>query len=172
MEFTWIQPPRETGGGDFGQDNLWTVDRVEHSIPSFQALLLLNPLSISIRMGIVYFRRCTYFGGDLKLRRAGCSSGSNCLAIREYLSVVRSAIMRLTEELGFPAVESRPDSRRRRSSGQRYSPRVRRPPGQPIELLCRRVSSRVDGKQRAGLEIVMVDRGVCPQIAKSFADDL
>jgi serine/threonine-protein kinase RsbW len=78
----------------------------------------------------------------------------------EILCVVRSAIMRLTEELGFPAGECRALTRAvdealaniiRHAYGDR--------PGQPIELVFRRVVARISNKQRKGLEIVLVDRG-------------
>jgi serine/threonine-protein kinase RsbW len=78
----------------------------------------------------------------------------------ELLCVVRSAMMRLTEEFGFPAGDCRALTRAvdealanviRHAYGGR--------PGQPIELLCRRIQARIGGKQRAGLEIVLVDRG-------------
>jgi anti-sigma regulatory factor (Ser/Thr protein kinase) len=78
----------------------------------------------------------------------------------EILSVVRSAMMRLTAELGFPPRECQALTRAvdeglaniiRHAYGGR--------PGQPIELLCYRIQTRTGGKQRAGLEIVLVDRG-------------
>ncbi len=75
--------------------------------------------------------------------------------------------MRLTEELGFPAVESRALTR---AVDEALANIIRHAydglPGQPIELVCRRICSRVDGKQRTGLEIVLVDRGVCPDRKK------
>jgi serine/threonine-protein kinase RsbW len=76
------------------------------------------------------------------------------------LCVVRSAVMRLTEELGFPVAECRALTRAvdealaniiRHAYGGR--------PEQPIELLCRRTQDRTGGKLRAGLEIVLVDQG-------------
>ncbi len=33
-------------------------------------------------------------------------------------------------------------------------------PGQPIELLCRRINERAGGKRGSALEIVLVDRGI------------
>jgi anti-sigma regulatory factor (Ser/Thr protein kinase) len=77
----------------------------------------------------------------------------------EMLSVVRSAVMRLTEEFGFSEAECRGVTRAvdealaniiRHAYGGR--------PGQPIEMTCRRTQERT-GKQRAGLEFVFVDRG-------------
>jgi serine/threonine-protein kinase RsbW len=77
----------------------------------------------------------------------------------EMLSVVRSAVMRLSEELGFTEAECRGVTRAvdealaniiRHAYGGR--------PGQPIELTCRRMRERT-GMRRAGLEIVLVDRG-------------
>jgi serine/threonine-protein kinase RsbW len=78
----------------------------------------------------------------------------------ELLCVVRSAMMRLTEELGFPAGECRAltravDEALANIICHAYGGR----PGQPIDLLCRRTQARTGGKQRAGLEIVLVDRG-------------
>ena len=76
------------------------------------------------------------------------------------LCVVRSAVMSLTEELGFPAAECRALTRAvdealtniiRHAYGGR--------PGQSIELLCRRMQDRTGGRQREGLEIVLVDHG-------------
>ncbi len=78
----------------------------------------------------------------------------------EILCVVRSTMMRLTEELGFPARERRAltravDEALANIMCHAYGGRR----GQPIELLCRRMHARTSGKQRAGLEIVLVDRG-------------
>ena len=68
--------------------------------------------------------------------------------------------MRLAEELGFPAAECRGltravDEALANIICHAYGGR----PGQPIELLCRRMQDRTGGKQRAGLEIVLVDHG-------------
>jgi serine/threonine-protein kinase RsbW len=68
--------------------------------------------------------------------------------------------MRLTQELGFPAAECRGltravDEALANIIRHAYGGRL----GQPIELLCRRLEDRTGGKQRAGLEIVLVDRG-------------
>ncbi len=77
----------------------------------------------------------------------------------EMLSVVRSAVMRLSEELGFTEAECRGVTRAvdealaniiRHAYGGR--------PGQPIEMTCRRMRERT-GMRRAGLEIVLVDHG-------------
>ena len=78
----------------------------------------------------------------------------------EILCVVRSALMRLTEEMGFPAGECRAltravDEALANIICHAYGGR----PGQPIELMCRHMRDRTDGKQRAGLEIVLVDHG-------------
>lgn len=78
----------------------------------------------------------------------------------ELLCVVRSAMMRLTEELGFPAGECRAltravDEALANIICHAYSGR----PGKPIELLCRRLQARTNGKQRNGLEIVLIDSG-------------
>lgn len=78
----------------------------------------------------------------------------------EMLSVVRSAVMRLTEDLGFPAEDCRSVTRAvdealaniiRHAYGGR--------PGQPIEVLSRRVQVRSCGRKRAGLEIELIDHG-------------
>jgi anti-sigma regulatory factor (Ser/Thr protein kinase) len=78
----------------------------------------------------------------------------------ELLSVVRSAMMRLTEELGFPAGECRAltravDEALANIICHAYNGR----PGQPIDLFCRRTQARTNGKERTGLEILLVDRG-------------
>jgi anti-sigma regulatory factor (Ser/Thr protein kinase) len=99
--------------------------------------------------------------GDLKLHRTGWLLRLELPSNPEILCVVRSAVMRLTEQLGFPAAECRALTRAvdealaniiRHAYGGR--------PGQPIKLLCRRMQARTGGKQRAGLEIVLVDQGV------------
>ena len=78
----------------------------------------------------------------------------------ELLGVVRCAVTRLAEELGFPAEQVRALTRAvdealaniiRHAYGNR--------PGQPIEVSCRRVQERTDGNDRSGIEIVLVDRG-------------
>lgn len=77
----------------------------------------------------------------------------------EILGVVRSAVERLTEELGFSDEQSRALTRAvdealaniiRHAYGDR--------PGQPIEISCRSIRERT-GAARAGLEIVLVDHG-------------
>jgi anti-sigma regulatory factor (Ser/Thr protein kinase) len=78
----------------------------------------------------------------------------------EVLCVVRSAMMRLTEEFGFPLGECRAltravDEALANIICHAYGGRR----GRPIELLCRRILSRISGKQQSGLEIVLVDRG-------------
>jgi serine/threonine-protein kinase RsbW len=69
-------------------------------------------------------------------------------------------MMRLTEELGFPAGECRAltravDEALANIICHAYDGR----PGQPIDLLCRRTRARASGKERAGIEIVLIDRG-------------
>jgi serine/threonine-protein kinase RsbW len=78
----------------------------------------------------------------------------------EILCVVRSAVMRLTEEMGFPAEECRGltravDEALANIIRHAYDGRA----GQPIEVLCRRLQNRSGNKQRAGLEIVLIDHG-------------
>ena len=78
----------------------------------------------------------------------------------EILCVVRSAVMRLTEELGFPAEECRGVTR---AVDEALANIIRHAyddrPEQPIELLCRRFQDRTGKTERAGLEIVLVDHG-------------
>jgi len=78
----------------------------------------------------------------------------------EILCVVRSAVMRLAEELGFPAEDCRGLTR---AVDEALANIIRHAydgrPGQPIELLCRRLQDRAGNKERAGLEIVLVDHG-------------
>jgi anti-sigma regulatory factor (Ser/Thr protein kinase) len=94
------------------------------------------------------------------LRRTGWLLRVELPSNPEILCVVRSAIMRLTEELGFPSAECRAltravDEALANIICHAYGGRS----GQPIELLCRRMQARVSGKQRTALEIVLVDRG-------------
>jgi serine/threonine-protein kinase RsbW len=77
----------------------------------------------------------------------------------EMLCVVRSAVMRLAEELGFSEAECRGvtlavDEALANIIRHAYGGRS----GQPIEMTCRRIQERT-GKRRAGLEIMLVDRG-------------
>jgi anti-sigma regulatory factor (Ser/Thr protein kinase) len=85
----------------------------------------------------------------------------------EILCVVRSAVMRLAEEMGFPAEQCRGltravDEGLTNIIRHAYNGR----PGQPIELLCRRSQNRTGNKQRAALEIVLVDHGAAPDRKK------
>jgi anti-sigma regulatory factor (Ser/Thr protein kinase) len=78
----------------------------------------------------------------------------------EILCVVRSAVMRLTEEMGFPAEECRGLTRAvDEALANIICHAYGRKPGQPIELLCRRLNDQTNGQQREGLEIVLLDRG-------------
>jgi serine/threonine-protein kinase RsbW len=103
---------------------------------------------------------CALWKGGLELHRTGWLLRLELPSNPEILCVVRSAVMCLTEELGFPAAECRALTRAvdealaniiRHAYGGR--------PGQPIELLCRRMQDRTGGRQRAGLEIVLEDQG-------------
>ena len=91
----------------------------------------------------------------------------------EMLCVVRSAVMRLTEEMGFPPEECRGLTR---AVDEALANIIRHAydgrPGQPIELLCRRSPSRTGNKQRAALEIVLVDHGTAPDRKKLFGRSL
>ena len=91
------------------------------------------------------------------------------------LCVVRSAVMRLTEELGFPAAECRAltravDEALTNIIRHAYGGRA----GQPIELSCRRMQDRTGGRTRDGLEIVLLDQGAAADRKKlcgrSFSD--
>jgi anti-sigma regulatory factor (Ser/Thr protein kinase) len=79
----------------------------------------------------------------------------------EILCVVRSAVMRLAEQVGFPPAECRALTR---AVDEALANIIRHAyndtPWQPIELLCRRIEEQPDGKQRAGIEIVLVDHGI------------
>jgi anti-sigma regulatory factor (Ser/Thr protein kinase) len=93
------------------------------------------------------------------LKRTGWMLRLDLPSDPEMLSVVRCAMMRLTEELGFPAAECRGltravDEALANIIRHAYGGRA----GQPIELTCRLLKERT-GKQRAGLEIILVDRG-------------
>jgi anti-sigma regulatory factor (Ser/Thr protein kinase) len=85
----------------------------------------------------------------------------------EILCVVRSAVMRLTEELGFPEEECRGVTR---AVDEALANIIRHAydgrPGQPIELQCRRLEDGTGNEQRAGLEIVLVDHGVAADSKK------
>jgi len=78
----------------------------------------------------------------------------------EILCVVRSAMMRLTEEVGFAAADSRALTR---AVDEALANIIRHAyegkPGQPIELLCRRLPNRSGKLTRPGIEIVLVDHG-------------
>jgi anti-sigma regulatory factor (Ser/Thr protein kinase) len=78
------------------------------------------------------------------------------------LSVVRSAVMGLSEKMGFSAAECRAltravDEALANIIQHAYSGH----PGRPIELLCRRIQERIGGQERPALEIVLEDRGAC-----------
>lgn len=78
----------------------------------------------------------------------------------EILAVVRSAVASLATSMGFPESDCRALTRAvdealanviRHAYGDR--------PGQPIELICRRVNECAGEKRGPALEIVLVDRG-------------
>ena len=85
----------------------------------------------------------------------------------EILCVVRSAVMRLAEEMGFAAEQCRGLTR---AVDEALANIIRHAydgrPGQPIELLCRHLQDRTDKKQRAGLEILIVDHGAAADRTK------
>lgn len=77
----------------------------------------------------------------------------------EMLGVVRSAVMRLCEGLGFSEADCRGVTR---ATDEALANIIRHAyggrSGQPIEMTCRQMRERA-GQRRTGLEIVMVDRG-------------
>jgi anti-sigma regulatory factor (Ser/Thr protein kinase) len=94
------------------------------------------------------------------LRRTGWLLRLELPSNPEMLCVVRSAMMCLTEELGFPAGECRGltraiDEALANIICHAYDGRR----GRPIHLLCRRTQARTGGKEKTGLEIVLIDRG-------------
>jgi serine/threonine-protein kinase RsbW len=102
----------------------------------------------------------TALKGGLELRRTGLLLRLELPSNPEILCVVRSAVMRLTEEIGFPEADCRALTR---AVDEALANIIRHAydskPEQPIELLCRRMQNRTGNKQRAGIEIVLVDHG-------------
>jgi serine/threonine-protein kinase RsbW len=94
------------------------------------------------------------------LHRAGWLLQLELPSNPELLCVVRSAMMRLTEELGFEAEACRALTRAvDEALANIICHAYRGRPGQPIHLFCRRTEVRTIGKERNGLEIVLIDRG-------------
>ena len=117
----------------------------------------LNEYALSFRSRCL---SCPSSKGGLELNRTGRLLRLELPSNPEILCVVRSAVMRLAEEIGFSAAECRAltravDEALANIICHAYDGR----PGQPIELLCRRLQDRAANKQRAGLEIVLVDHG-------------
>jgi anti-sigma regulatory factor (Ser/Thr protein kinase) len=78
----------------------------------------------------------------------------------KWLSVVRAAIERLTESLGFPIAQCRSITRavdEALTNIVRHSYRNR--PDRPIAMYFRRAHRRHDGQVQQGLEILLCDRG-------------
>jgi len=78
----------------------------------------------------------------------------------KWLSVVRGAVERLTETLGFPAAECRSITRavdEALTNIVRHSYRNRL--DQPIAMYFRRAQRGHDGEVQQGLEILLCDRG-------------
>jgi serine/threonine-protein kinase RsbW len=103
----------------------------------------------------------TLWKEGLKLHRTNWLLRLELPSNPEILCVVRSAVMRLAEELGFPDAECQAltravDEALANIICHAYGGRA----GRPIELLCRRIKARSAGKQIAALEIVLTDRGV------------
>jgi serine/threonine-protein kinase RsbW len=95
------------------------------------------------------------------LRRAGLLLKLELTSNPEILSVVRSAVTCLATNLGFPEADTRAliravDEALANVIRHAYANR----PGQPIELLCRRVIEQAAEKSGPALEIVMMDRGI------------
>jgi serine/threonine-protein kinase RsbW len=98
--------------------------------------------------------------GDLALNRPGWLLRLELPSNPEILCVVRSALMRLTEELGFPPAQCRGltravDEALANVICHAYSGRQ----DQSIELMCRRLEAETGGEVRSGLEILLVDHG-------------
>jgi anti-sigma regulatory factor (Ser/Thr protein kinase) len=77
----------------------------------------------------------------------------------KWLSVVRAAIERLTESLGFPIAQCRSITRavdEALTNIVRHSYRNR--PDRPIAMYFRRAHRRHDGQVQQGLEILLCDR--------------
>jgi serine/threonine-protein kinase RsbW len=95
------------------------------------------------------------------LARAGLLLRLELTSNPEILSVVRSAVTCLASNMGFPEADTRAltravDEALANVIRHAYANR----PGQPIELLCRRVTERAAEKRGPALEIVMTDRGI------------
>jgi serine/threonine-protein kinase RsbW len=95
------------------------------------------------------------------LARAGLLLRLELTSNPEILSVVRSAVACLATNLGFADADTRAltravDEALANVIRHAYANR----PGQPIELLCRRVTERTAAKRGPALEIVMMDRGI------------
>lgn len=100
--------------------------------------------------------------------RAGLLLKLELISNPEILSVVRSAVTCLATNMGFPDADSRAltravDEALANVIRHAYANR----PGQPIELLCRRVNERTKEKHGPALEILMIDRGPAAN-CKSF----
>ena len=98
--------------------------------------------------------------GDIQLERSGLLLRLELTSNPEILAVVRSAVASLAASLGFPESDCRALTRAvdealanviRHAYGNR--------PGQPIELLCRRITERAGEKRGPALEMVLLDRG-------------
>ena len=104
--------------------------------------------------------RETLSKGGLELNRKGLLLRLELPSDPEILCVVRSAVMRLTEEMGFSSEECRGLTR---AVDEALANIIRHAydgrPDQPIELLCSRLQDRSGNMQRAALELVLVDHG-------------
>jgi serine/threonine-protein kinase RsbW len=106
--------------------------------------------------------------GDVSLGHAGLLLRLELTSNPEILSVVRSAVTSLAMNEGLPDADSRAltravDEALANVIRHAYANR----PGQPIELLCRRVNERTKEKRGPALEIVMIDHGPAAN-CKSF----
>jgi len=79
---------------------------------------------------------------------------------REVLKAVRSTIASLAEVVGFSSTDSCAVTRavdEALANIIRHAYRSQR--GRPIDVVCRHIHTRSNGKRRAGLEITLVDYG-------------
>ena len=106
--------------------------------------------------------------GDVSLGRAGLLLKLELTSNPEILSVVRSAVTSLAVNQGLPEADTRAltravDEALANVIRHAYANR----PGQPIELLCRRINEHTNEKRGPALEIVMIDHGPAAN-CKSF----
>lgn len=148
-----------------GKHMVWHLSRLQSGPPRFLVHRIgAAEISLSVCEWLCF---CAWprgapsiWKGGLELRRAGWLLRVELPSDPELLCVVRSAVMRLAEQLGFPSGECTAltravDEALANIICHAYNGR----PGQPIDLTCRRTQARASGRERAGLEIVLTDRG-------------